>query len=202
MNRVIGVTTLALAVGAVLLTAGCGTTHAVAGASGPSAPVTARSSPPVVPPVVPPGRPTASPVVKPAAERVPSAVTAMTIAAQPGLNVAQQAPAPVTITNPAMVRRVVSLVNGLPVSPLGVYNCPVDTGRAVRLAFRSGASGPVLATVSASMTACMGVAFSVGGKAEPRLAGGGSVARDVLSIAGLHWPGYTGYSGGGVMTQG
>jgi hypothetical protein len=190
MNRVIGVT--ALAGCAAFLIAGCGTTHATPGASGPSDPVT-----------------TGSPAPKPTSERVPPAATVLTVAARPGLVTGAKSPAPVTITDPATVRRVVSVVDGLRVFPRGLMNCPADTGRAVQMTFRSGAGGPVLASVAAGMTGCQGVSLSVDGQPRTSLAGGGSLAREVLAITGLHWTGYSSGGGaagaptpGGVMSHG
>jgi hypothetical protein len=78
--------------------------------------------------------------------------------------------------------------------------------RAVQLTFRDGAAGPVVATVTAGLSGCQGVTFYAGGKAQPVLAGGGTVAQQVLSVTGLHWTGYTpggaGYTPGGAVNPG
>jgi hypothetical protein len=59
------------------------------------------------------------------------------------------------------------------------------------------------------MTGCQGVSLSVDGEPRPSLAGGGSLAREVLAITGLHWTGYSSGGGaagaptpGGVMSHG
>jgi hypothetical protein len=44
------------------------------------------------------------------------------------------------------------------------------------------------------------VTFYAGGKAQPALAGGGTVAQQVLSVTGLHWTGYT--PGGPIVVGG
>jgi hypothetical protein len=131
---------------------------------------------------------------KPAAEQVPATARAVTIQALPGPVVGAKVPAPVTITDAEKVRQFTSLVNGLTLLPQGRMSCPIDFGRAVQMIFRASAGGPVLATATAGLTGCQGVAMTVGGKSQPVLSGGGVTARQVLTIAGLHW---TGYSGGG-----
>jgi hypothetical protein len=141
---------------------------------------------------------------KPAAERVPPEATAVTISAVPGFMVGAKVPAPVTITDPAKVSRIASLVNGLSLIRPGGFNCPMDRGRAVRLTFRASAEGPALAIVSAGLTGCEGVTFTAGGTRQPMLAGGAALARQVLTIAGLSWTGYGTGSPvpGGVMMPG
>jgi hypothetical protein len=127
---------------------------------------------------------------KPAIERIPSAARMVTITAIPGLDVTGRTPAPVTITSAAAVRRIASLIDGLPVSPPGTYSCPMDTGRALRMTFRTTAGGPVLAVAAADLDGCGGVDLTVGGATQPGLSDGSSLAQQVLAIAGLHWPGY------------
>jgi len=127
---------------------------------------------------------------KPATERIPSAARVVTITAIPGLDATGRTPAPVTITSAAAVRRIASLIDGLPVFPPGTYSCPADTGRALRMTFRAVASGPALAVATAALDGCGGVGLTVGGAAQPGLSDGPSLARQVLAIAGLHWAGY------------
>lgn len=135
---------------------------------------------------------------KPASERVPAAAKVVTISATPGPMVGAKVPAPATITNAATVRRIASLIDGLPLFPPGRYSCPAELGRAVQMTFRARAGGPPLGVVTAPLTGCQGVRFIVGGKSQPPLAGGADVARQVLAISGLHWSGY----GGGQMPPG
>jgi hypothetical protein len=132
-------------------------------------------------------------------EQVPSSATAVTVSARSGPVAGAKTPAPVTITSQATVRKLASLVNGLALAPQGLMHCPVSMDRAVQLAFRDGAAGPVVTTVIAGLSDCQGVTFYSGGKAQPALAGGGTVAQQVLSIAGLHW---TGYASGGSVNPG
>jgi len=133
---------------------------------------------------------------KPPGERVPAGATSVTITELPGLSRGKP-PAPVTITNRDEVRRIASLADSLPVFPPGDYSCPADDGLAVNLTFR-GAHGQVLAVVVADQTGCGTVSFTVGGKSLLTLWDGETFVRQVLKVAGLHWPG----SQTGVMMPG
>jgi hypothetical protein len=127
---------------------------------------------------------------KPASERIPSAARVVTITAIPGLDATGRALAPVTITDATVVRRIASLIDGLPVFPPGTYSCPMDTGKGLRLTFRATARGPALAVVTTYMDGCGGVDVTVGGAAQPGLSDGPSLAQQVLTIVGPHWRGY------------
>lgn len=125
---------------------------------------------------------------KPAAERVPAAAESVTISAlQPDYLTAGQPPAPVTITNRDEVRRIASLIDGLPVWPPGEYNCGPDSDWEMMLTFR-GADGRTLAVVAPDHAGCGTVSFTVGGKPLLPLAAGASWEQQVLAVAGLHWP--------------
>jgi hypothetical protein len=126
---------------------------------------------------------------KPATERIPSAARAVTITAIPGPGEVGRTPAPVTITDTTVVRRIASLIDGLPIFPPGSYSCPADIGRALRMTFRATADGPALA-VAAPGGGCDIVSLTVGGAAQPGLSGNSALVRQVLAIAGLHWAGY------------
>ncbi|MBO0803201.1 MAG: hypothetical protein J2P25_09025, partial [Nocardiopsaceae bacterium] len=143
---------------------------------------------------------------KPASERVPSAAKVVTISVNSTRVANSKVPAPKTITNAATVRRIAALVDGLHPSLPGAYSCPADFGDEVQMLFRASAGGRPLATVSAAVDGCQGVSFTAGGKSEPTLAGGGTLAKKVLAAAGLHWSGYTGGppmpGGSGASTHG
>jgi hypothetical protein len=134
---------------------------------------------------------------KPPAERVPDGARTVTLKALPGLD-AGKTPATVTVTNPDKVRRIAALADRLPVFPPGTYNCPMDTGQGLKLTFR-GASGQILAVVSADQTGCSTVSFTVGGKSMLTLWDGDSFTRQVLAVAGVHWP--DSRAGGGSVMQ-
>lgn len=176
MNRVIGVT--ALAGCAALMLAGCGTTHVATGAQ-PGATATSLAS----------------------SGRVPADARAVTVRALTApVNGAGQLPAPVTVTDPAKVQRIVAVVDGMRQAPTGIHSCPMDTGGIVQLVFQAKSGGPAVATATARASGCQGVTFSAGGGPEVPLAGGTAALRQVLAIAGQHWTGFTGP--GSVMSHG
>lgn len=122
------------------------------------------------------------------AERVPAGARVVTITARRSLNPrAGRRPAPVTITDLAVVRRLAALVDSLPLSTIGpMASCPLGTGGGIRLVFLARAGGPPLA-VAQGPAACGTVQFSVGGRAEPALQLTSSFIPQVLKLAGLHW---------------
>ncbi len=125
---------------------------------------------------------------KPAAERVPATAESVTISAlPPDYQTAVPLPAPVTITNRDEVRRIMSLADGLPVFPRGTYNCGQDGDWEMVITFR-GAGGRTLAVVTAEQNGCGAASFTVGGKSLLAVAAGPSWERQVLAVAGLHWP--------------
>jgi hypothetical protein len=102
------------------------------------------------------------------------------------LRISVQRPAtrPVTVTSPGRVRRIVALVNRLPVWQLGggVVSCPADVGPIVKLAFfkRIGDRVPV-AVAMADGSGCRTVMLSVRGRTAPALSGG----RRLISALGF-----------------
>lgn len=116
---------------------------------------------------------------RPASEVIPASVTVVTIAA-PG-----PSPAPVTITSKPVVRRLAALVNGLPVSTVGL-DVPCAGGFGVTLTFRATAGGPAVA-VAAGPAECGVVNLTLNGKAEPDLEPPASYLATVEKIAGLRW---------------
>ena len=128
---------------------------------------------------------------RPAAEGVPPAARAVTIAVKPDINLHITAPAPVTVTDPARVQRIVALVGGLPLSPPpGDFRCPFDGFARLVLTFRAQPGGPALAVAEPDLEGCRWVSFTIGGKPQPSLGpvgGGLSFAASVARIAGLPW---------------
>ena len=124
---------------------------------------------------------------RPALERVPSATRVVTIIQLPSLDPhARRPPAPVTITDLAVVRRLAALVDSLQLSTIGNAPCPAPPGGGIRLTFRAMAGGPPLA-VAKGPAACGTVQFSVGGKPQPMLQITDSFIPQVLKLAGLPW---------------
>lgn len=127
---------------------------------------------------------------RPASEVVPSAARVVTLSLLPNLNSTAAPPGPVTITDPARVRALAALVDGLPLFPPVVFSCPAGFGDVLVLTFRARAGGPVLAVATVELSSCEGVDFTVSGKNEPGLGspdGGRAFAAQVLKTAGLHW---------------
>ena len=134
---------------------------------------------------------------RPAGSYIPAtAVHAVVVTAVPGGNDRAKPPAPLVVTDPATVRRLVALVNGLSLFPPGTYSCPFDDGRGVRLTFLSKASsgkanGPViksavLAVAFAKSNGCGGVQLTIAG-AQTGLGWGSAAAEQALSISGMRW---------------
>lgn len=134
---------------------------------------------------------------RPAASLITAgAVHGVVVTALPGLNDRAKPPAPLIVTDPATVRSLVALVNGLPLSPPGVYSCPADTGGGVRLDFLSrvgaGKAGApivrsqVLAVAVAMSSGCGGVQLTINGT-RTGLGSGPTAAEQALAIAGMHW---------------
>ena len=125
---------------------------------------------------------------RPASERVPPATRVVTITQLPSLGPhARRPPAPVTITDLAVVRRLAALVDNLQLSTIGPgAPCPASLGGGIRLTFLARAGGPPLA-VAQGPAACGTVQFSADGKRQPALQLTGSLIPQVLKLAGLHW---------------
>lgn len=104
---------------------------------------------------------------RPAAAQVPAAARVVTITQLPGFGPpAKGSPEPVTITDPAVVRRLTALVDNLQVSTIGPgAPCPRPLGGGIRLMFLA----------------------RVGGQRQPALQLTASFIPQVLKLAGLHW---------------
>lgn len=112
----------------------------------------------------------------------------MTITQLPSLDPhAGRPPAPVTITDLVIVRRLAALVDSLGLSTIPpAASCPFPAGGGIKLAFLASTSGPPLA-VAQGPAACGTVQFSAGGKPQPALQITDSFVTQVLRLAGLHW---------------
>jgi hypothetical protein len=123
-----------------------------------------------------------------APERIPSAVRVVTITelASLGPDVTRP-PAPVTIADLAVVRRLAALVDSLQLSTIGpAASCPPPPGDEIQLTFLARAGGPPLA-VAQGPAACGTVQFSVDGKPQPALQITDSFIPQVLKLADLDW---------------
>ncbi len=129
---------------------------------------------------------------KSAAERIPAAAKVVTIAPVPGegggpVSASGQ---PVTITDPAKVARIAAVVDALPVFPVGRMSCPLLRAEAMQLTFKATPTGSALAVVTGDTTGCGTVAVSVHGQPMRTLGQARSMQQQVMTIAGLHWPGF------------
>jgi hypothetical protein len=108
--------------------------------------------------------------LRPALERVPSAARVVTITQLASLGPhVSRLPAPVTITDLAVVRRLAALVDSLQLSTIGpAASCPLAAGGGIQLTFLARAAGPPL-VVAQGPAACGTVLFRMGGKPQPAL---------------------------------
>ena len=113
------------------------------------------------------------------AERIPAGITAIAISERRLSGTS--APAG-TVTKLARVRRIVALVNALPLGPSGPIACPADMGPFVTLSFSS--AGRPVATAVADGSGCGFVSLSIRDRREPILAGGAGLLRKLSSLLG------------------
>lgn len=125
---------------------------------------------------------------RPPAERVPAGARVVTITAEPMTGAAVPQGSPATITDPATVTRIASLINGLyrggqPCAP------PPPTPDRIALTFSAKPGGPPLATADADFRGCRQVRFAVPGASSlPLLAEvNDRLVPAILAAAGLHW---------------
>lgn len=135
----------------------------------------------------------ASPISHGPSERVPAAARVLMVTYAPGTEPpstgSQPAkPASVTITDPARVRQVSGLIDGLSLaSPGAAYACPAFNWGVVNLAFRSSASGRTLAAAKFNVSGCPAMDLTIAG-ALRHLNVSGTFTRQVLQIAGIRAP--------------
>jgi hypothetical protein len=126
---------------------------------------------------------------RPPGDLVPKAARVVTISELASGNPqAKRPPAPVTITDPAVVGRLAALVDSLPVSPLSneAVSCPAVFGVGLQLAFRARIGGPVVALVQTDQP-CGMVDLTVTGHQLLGLGNNTNVDRQILAITSLRW---------------
>lgn len=125
---------------------------------------------------------------KPAAETIPVAarldVTPVLPGGQSAANGASGGPA--SITDPAVIAEVTSLINGLPAKSAAHVNCPMDNGSGLRLTFLS-AAGASLAVVTADASGCRNVTVTIDGAGKPALSGGDQLTNQIMTAIGARW---------------
>jgi hypothetical protein len=89
----------------------------------------------------------------------------VTLSLDPDANVHVKPPKPATITDPATIKRLTALIDGLPVFPAGAYeSCPFDAGAQLVLTFSAARAGPALAVATVKLEGCQGVELTVRGQ--------------------------------------
>jgi len=123
---------------------------------------------------------------RPAIEKIPATAKAVTISLDLGMNQgSRKPPKPVTITDPAKVKELRTLINSLPLTPPGVFHCPLGFGDSLGLTFRARPGAAALAVATVLLSGCAGVDLTIGGKSQPVLAG--LSGTQIFKIAGLSW---------------
>ena len=128
---------------------------------------------------------------------IPSAAKAVTIAelsdggpagpAGPNGPAAERLPAPVTITNPATVRGLAALIDGLPLSTIPAdAPCPFSLHPFLSLTFRARSGGPAVAVVQTDQP-CGEVTLTVWGGQQPTLQNEPRLDGQILKLAALPW---------------
>jgi hypothetical protein len=125
---------------------------------------------------------------RPALEQASPAARMVTITQLPSLDpLARRPPAPVTISDLAVVRGLAALVDSLQLSTIGPgAPCPLSADGGIRLTFLARIGGPPLA-VAQGPAACGTVQFSVGARQQPALQITDTFIPRVLMLADLHW---------------
>jgi hypothetical protein len=125
---------------------------------------------------------------RPAGSLIPPAARTVTIAElYNGAPAPGSLPAPVTITDPATVRKLAAVIDGLPLSTLPAdVPCPFSPHRFLSLTFRARPGGPALAIVQTDQQ-CDGVALTVGGRQQPPLQNEPALDPQILKLAGRPW---------------
>ncbi|MGD0555365.1 MAG: hypothetical protein ABSA93_10340 [Streptosporangiaceae bacterium] len=121
------------------------------------------------------------------AQRVPSTVTEVTVAEA-------RASGPISVgdtkavTSPALVRKLVALVNGLPLYPTassGAWVCPMQLMAPLRLIFRDGTAGKTVATATVNSEGCGTVSLVIGSGPAVELGNAAQFATQVRALTTL-----------------
>jgi hypothetical protein len=118
---------------------------------------------------------------RPASSLIPPTARTVTIANTDGGTLT----APVTISDPATVRKLAALIDGLRLSTTAVGTpCPPAPGLFLSLTFRARPGGPLLAVAQTGQP-CYTVALTVRGEQQPALANASTLDGQILKLAVL-----------------
>jgi hypothetical protein len=107
--------------------------------------------------------------------------------ADPAGPAAERLPAPVTITDPATVRGLAALIDGLPLSTIPPdAPCPFSLGPFLSLTFRARSGGPAVAIVQTDQP-CGAVTLTVRAEQQPALQNEPALDGRILKLAALSW---------------
>lgn len=122
---------------------------------------------------------------RPSWERIPSGVREVTFVDHGAVPSGRPGPAsaPGTLRG-ARARRLVTLVNRLPVVQPGAFSCPAGFAEYVALRF-IGPSGRILARATENSTGCASVALTLGSRHGPGLQDYPSVTDDLIRLGGI-----------------
>jgi hypothetical protein len=124
----------------------------------------------------------------PASEQIPPAAHALDVEVRRLGSVLKS----VTVTNPRAVRKIASLINGLPVRQPDPVLCDFGSdGTRYILTFRASPTGPPLAEAAQALPVIRGCTFmrlSIGGHRQMPLERAGAVLRKLKSLQGKHIP--------------
>jgi hypothetical protein len=125
---------------------------------------------------------------RPASGLIPPTATTVVIAElNTGSPAAKRLPAPVTITDPGVVRKLAALINGLPLSTTPADTpCPLSLNRSLSLTFRARPGGPALAIAQTGQQ-CYSVALTVRGAQQLPLQDKPTLDPQILKLAALPW---------------
>src|ERR1700761_5492350 len=159
---------------AAAATAAC----AAAPAGGASAWAAAPSPPASAPASAPSSATSSSPASvtgRTTGDTVPAAARVAVLTESRGLggNATPPSAAEATVTSAQQVAALAGYLNGLSVTaPGAVTSCPNDSGGALTITFRATAGGPVLATVTAQLSGCEFISYTMPHQATIGLGGG------------------------------
>lgn len=121
-----------------------------------------------------------------ARDEVPARAKAVTITMNPDPNHgSEKLPKPATITDPAKVRKLIALINRLPVYTPGLRAClPDEMGASLTLTFRASPQGPPLAAATSQLSSCQFITLTIGGR---QIDLRGAIGAKILELAALPW---------------
>ncbi len=107
---------------------------------------------------------------KPAGDQVPvTAYLLATVRPRQLPDAPYPSPTSVAVTDRSTIAEIAGLLNALPTRTTGIHDCPMETGAAITLAFKTAADGATRATVVLHLDGCGEVSVNIGGAIEPGL---------------------------------